>query len=229
MESIVRMSRIATIALLVIVLSSIVACGTNSEQQPTSTPTVTIRIVNSSLNINPLLYEIVVEVENNNSVTVTGVEINATLYNSVGTVIRTRTGSSCIRTLMPNQKAPVYIWGTLNITPQIDHYELTVSNLLITNDQPYREFSVLSSNSSIDSIGFYLVSGELENSGDQVAHWVNVIGTFYDDKGNIIDLGSSFAQPRDLSPGQIASFGIILPDAMLSPNISSYTLQVECE
>lgn len=75
---------------------------------------------------------------------------------------------------------------------------------------PVSTLKVLSSNSFIDSIGYFHVVGEIQNATPDLATFVQATATFYDKSNNVVGTAFSYTNPTDLSPGSKAPFEIIL-------------------
>jgi hypothetical protein len=175
-------------------------------------------------------YHVVGEVRNDSSNKLKYVEITATFYNSAGTVVGTDFTYTSIDTLLPNQKSPFELIETdAAISAQVDHYAVAFSDSNITGADSYRAFTILSHSSSTDSLGYYHVVGEVENTGTQAVTYVNVVGTFYDTTGKVVAAHFTYTSPHDLAAGQTAPFEIIVLSDTQSAKISSYELQVQSQ
>jgi hypothetical protein len=86
---------------------------------------------------------------------------------------------------------------------------------------------IVSSSNYIDSIDYYHVVGEVENSSPSVIKYVQVIGTFYDGVNRVVGTSFTFTTPPDISPGSKAPFDLFLGSASIPiRQITNYSLQV---
>jgi hypothetical protein len=88
---------------------------------------------------------------------------------------------------------------------------------------------ILSDTSYVASDNTYHLEGEVKNTGTQAATWVLVIANFYDEEETAVCSDWHFSSPRDLAPGQTASFNFIVTDKAEVRKISSYELQVDAD
>ena len=87
--------------------------------------------------------------------------------------------------------------------------------------------TILSHNSYIDSIGYMHVIGEIKNNTPNVAQFVQIIATFYDNNNKVVGTSFTYTTPIDLASGEIAPFELILTDASIPiEQIEKYTLKV---
>ena len=82
------------------------------------------------------------------------------------------------------------------------------------------EVVILNNHSSFkDTAGYLHVVGEVENTGNKSARYIQIMGTFYDNQSNIILQDSTFAMLELLPPGARSPFDLILISS--SPDIIS--------
>lgn len=77
---------------------------------------------------------------------------------------------------------------------------------------------IIESKRAVDH-GQYIVKGVVENNSTKLAHYVKIIGTFYDAKGKVVGIG--FTYTADIYPGGRAAFQIGL---MSTDDVANYTL-----
>ncbi len=73
--------------------------------------------------------------------------------------------------------------------------------------------TILSHNSYTDSVGYFHVVGEVENNTPRTAEFVQVTGTFYDTKNDVVGTQFTYTSPSDIPSGEKAPFEIILTSA----------------
>jgi predicted secreted protein with PEFG-CTERM motif len=86
------------------------------------------------------------------------------------------------------------------------------------------DFSLISSSDYFDSIGFYHIVGEIENSSNRVAQFVQVTATLYDDQGTVVGTPFTYTFIDVMRPGERSAFNIVFADSNQASRISSYTL-----
>lgn len=103
------------------------------------------------------------------------------------------------------------------------------NNEQISNEVGIQEETVkiLSTNSFIDSLGYYHVVGEVKNDRLDLAKFVKVIGTFYDSIDKVVGTGFTYTHPNDIPSGHAAPFELILLSASIPiSKIDHYKLEV---
>lgn len=89
-----------------------------------------------------------------------------------------------------------------------------------------KKVDIVSHRSRISS-GYYEVVGEVQNNTDRKVTYVKIIATFYDSNGQVLATGSSYAEIKDLEPGQKSPFEVSnYPNKESSQQIVRYDLQV---
>ncbi|MEM2242510.1 MAG: FxLYD domain-containing protein [Candidatus Bathyarchaeia archaeon] len=76
-----------------------------------------------------------------------------------------------------------------------------------------------------DALGYYRVSGEVENAGDGAVKDVWITATFYDAGGNMIGTANEHAYLKVLLPGRKSPFEVLLTTAAAS-QVHHYSLSV---
>ncbi len=217
-----------------------------------------VKIVSYSYYIDTSGYlDVVGEVQNTGSNTVTAVVITGQVVSSDGTVQAnsyTFTGipPTIVQYLTPQQKAPFYLdFFTPSNSPDgtwmsvdISKINLAVAQANATANYGYSDLKVTSSQGSVGTIstgttadkGVFWVNGKVQNTGSQTAQNITVYGTFYNSTGQVVAVGYSdqtTTNPQySLSPSQTATFKLgafDLNQTLVSPEekISSYSLLIE--
>lgn len=76
-----------------------------------------------------------------------------------------------------------------------------------------------------DALGYYRVSGEVENIGDSAVKDIWITVTFYDSSGNIVGTAYDHAYLRILLPGRKSPFEVLLTTAAAN-KVHNYSLKV---
>jgi hypothetical protein len=185
-------------------------------------------------------FHVVGEVQNVGTTILNPVVLGGTIYTPDATnQIRSNPCVVYVNYLLPQQKAPFLMdfaqrdmsW----MSQGIDYVEFTVIEAKANSSYQYPNLAITSSTLSTDSTGVYWVSGKVQNTGNQTATNVRVIGTFYNATNDVVAVGySEVLTPRLLNPSSSASFKVgafdvnkteTIPDRQ----ISSYTLMVQTE
>lgn len=174
-------------------------------------------------------YDIVGEVKNTGVNNLISITITATFYDSSDDFIDTALGYTDVDILIPNQKSPFKIIS-LNplVEANMDYYTLEITNVDITEEEPYTGLQILNHSHNIDSSGYYQILGEVKNNGDEVANSTKLVATYYNSDGIVIAAESRATNPWELSIGQTVSFEITLYENSLSTKIDNYVLQAQC-
>ncbi len=149
-------------------------------------------------------------------------QVRADFYDEQGTIYSTGTGE-CFRELIgPSGKSPFEI--VLSEAPETLTYKLTTLSRP-TKNLPTGEFSLteISPESGVDSE--YIVKGMIHNDSDHDIETALILGTFYDNYGNVTAVGFTFPDIVPIQPGGSSEFTMTV-DFHRNP-IVSFTLHTE--
>jgi len=166
-------------------------------------------------------FTIVGEVRNDLQMNAGKVLVTATFYNASGDVIEEVSTSTMVDILLPGQRSPF----ALILPRPVDLWEYSLRiTARPTLEQPLAGLEVVQSRAYEDEVGFYHVTGEVENTGQRTADRVQVIVTLYDKWGKIVNAGFVYSAPRRVRPGERAAF-----DCSFNyyPLVNEYAIQVE--
>jgi hypothetical protein len=170
-------------------------------------------------------YYIVGEVQNNERSNIKDVMITATLYYE-NKVVVTGFTYSMIDILLPGQKSPFEI--SFEYNGPVDYYSLNTSYIL-TPEIPYRNFALQVIDAETDDLGYYRLTGEVNNTGTQVVYWAKVVATFYDRSGKVVMVDFRYVNPLNPSapfnPGTVLPFNLSTIPQKITP--ASYAIQVQ--
>lgn len=88
------------------------------------------------------------------------------------------------------------------------------------------DVDILSHTGYFDSLGYYHVVGEVQNTGDQAVGFVKITATFYDSSDVVIDTEFTYTMLSVLLPSRKSPFDVILFDAVQSTKVDHYSLSV---
>ena len=163
-------------------------------------------------------FHVVGEVENNLPANVRYVKINAAFYDEDRNMIGTDYTYTMLDFLRPNQKSPFDLIYIEKIEPA--SYELSVT----WDEAPFEGLEIISHSSYITSSGYHRIFGTVKNNGSEEAEYVEVVCTYYNSEGNVIDTEWTYTDPSDIEVNETAIFEISLW-RKIRP--SSYELQVQ--
>ncbi|MFB0537801.1 MAG: FxLYD domain-containing protein, partial [Anaerolineae bacterium] len=166
-------------------------------------------------------FTIVGEVRNDLQMNAGKVLVTATFYNANGDVIEEVSTSTMLDILLPGQRSPF----ALTLPKPVDLWEYSLRiTARPTLEQPLSGLEVVQSRAYEDEVGFYHVTGEVENTGQRAADRVQVIVTLYDKWGKIVNAGFVYSEPRRVRPGEKAAF-----DCSFNyyPLVKEHAIQVE--
>jgi hypothetical protein len=162
---------------------------------------------------------VVGEVQNTGPNTLGQVTVNASLCNPSSMI----EDYAMINLLLPQQKSPFDIFA--NATGNV--CGVSVSGANISNTQPYRDIQVIRQSSFVDRAGIYHVTGQVNNTGKSFAQAIEIVVTYYNSTGGVVQVGSTLTSPANLPPAQGAIFDVFSDDPAMSANITTFTLQVQ--
>jgi hypothetical protein len=134
---------------------------------------------------------------------------------------------------MSKPKQPSFMMDTNESNNTSPIQNLTNENILDGKEQlsesseSNNKVDITSYNSYINSIGHLHVIGEVENNSPVIAEFVKIIGTFYDDNGNVVGTSFTYSNPTDIGSGEKAPFDLILSDSTIPvEQIKEYRLTI---
>ena len=138
-----------------------------------------------------------------------------------------------ISVIKPVEKQPSFMMDTNESNNTSPIQNLANENILDGKQQlsesleSINKVDIPSHNSYINSIGDLHVIGEVENNSPLIAEFVKIIGTFYDDNGNVVGTSYTYSDPTDIGSGEKAPFDLILSDSTIPVDqIKEYRLTI---
>ena len=97
-------------------------------------------------------------------------------------------------------------------------------------DSSLNGLQILSDNSFTDSVGYLHLVCEVQNNSPTNAQFVQVIGTFNDNKNEVVVTQFTYTNPSDIGSGQEAPFDLTLLSASIPiSQIHHYNLQATAQ
>ena len=136
--------------------------------------------------------------------------------NMINSVVFNSTTSKKIPSFMKNKDTTNQSQGLLGNDNSNDQSSGMTANANI---------NLSSSNSYIDTIGFYHIVGEVENKNAISLTSVKIIATLYNSNNGVVGTDSTYTNPSDLGPGDKVPFEILVTSASVpTQQIDHYRL-----
>lgn len=146
-------------------------------------------------------FHIVGEVRNNSDRPMEFIEVVATLYDDTNNVTGTDFTYTYLNVIPPGGKSP-FETGT-------DEYAGTTQYKLQVQGSPGdlpRQDLVINSHNHYEDNGWLHVRGEVQNTGDSPAEFVQIVITLYDAAGNVVGTDFTYVDIDPLPPGGTSPF-----------------------
>jgi hypothetical protein len=168
-------------------------------------------------------YYLVGEVFNPSESNINFVEVVATFYNDTETVIGTSFTYTELDIILPDDTVP------FEISSYPDKIQPASCKLSVdyqtTEEQPLAGLIVKSHSTSVDDMGYYKIVGEVENTSNMPAEFVEIIATYYDSSGDVIGTDFTYTAIDVVEAGNTAPFELSSYPREIKP--ASYKLQVQ--
>ncbi len=186
---------------------------------------------------------VVGELKNVGSNIVGNVTVEGTAFSSSGQLLATTLSEAFVYKMAPGQKAPFYIdftaqsstSGDLTWISKVGNVSVTVTAVTDDPVPPYTGIKFITnppSNLSDPVSGIYLVTGTVQNQGNQNVSKFWAVTTFYDAAGKVV--GVNFTQylipyPSPFKPGDYSLFGATPSDStpQLVSQISDFSVIID--
>lgn len=167
------------------------------------------------------------EVMNNSPEPRQNIRAVAAYYDAAKKIIGTDTGYAYPNVLNTGNKAAFSILGPDPAqAKKIRTFKITLDGDYATFKSPALKISI--GNHYRDQLGFtYTVVGEIINSGQDTASYIQVYGVFYDKKGKVLNTEIAYPAQSNLAPGQSTPFK--LEEFELADKISSFKVYADSE
>lgn len=214
----------------------------------TNNDTQDIKILNYSYYIDSsgTLLDVVGEVQNIGTSNLANVTIGASIFDAFGQDQGDSSGPAYTIYMVPQEKVPFDISFTVPYsTSYSSWFTVDITNITLvviaadpTTSYQYPDLTVLNSQGAVSSgstdKGTYWVTGTIQNTGNQTADQVQVVGTFYNSSGTTVAVGySNTLSPANLNPSstesfQVGAFDLNMTTVPASQQITSYSLKIHC-
>ncbi|MFZ9006099.1 MAG: FxLYD domain-containing protein [Nitrosopumilaceae archaeon] len=172
-------------------------------------------------------FHVVGEVQNNLDLPLNQVSVFVTLYDKNQNVIITKETQSLVNTIMPEMRGPFDFIFT-NLKPnEIESYSLDFDYSI--SDPKGQVIDITSSELTRDNLNNIIISGTVENNGENTANTVAVVATLYDREGNVAAVSRVHPEPDYLSSEDDTFFVVSMPDKNQISEVTDYTVVAESE
>lgn len=86
------------------------------------------------------------------------------------------------------------------------------------------QVDILTHSGWLDSIGYYHVSGEVQNVGSGAVNYVEIVATFYNSSNVVVATDFTFTDVDVILPGRKSPFDVLLYDSTQSARVDHYSL-----
>jgi hypothetical protein len=221
-----RLTITATTALMILLSSPLTSMA---QQQQSSDSDSELTIVSHSLiDAGSGITIIVGEVRNDSPEKIGWVHVSGKFYDSAGQPIHLADGPVQLGELRPGEKGPFGIYiNDDTVSESIANYTLSAgleSDFL--QDKPAALKVEVGKYGVVErgvGIPLFEVIGNVTNTSNLPAESVDVIATFYDAAGNIVDFDATVTSPSTIPAGQSADFMIVT----LVGDYGNWTAEIE--
>jgi hypothetical protein len=178
-------------------------------------------IINTSSFVNSIGYlNVVGEVENTSSNSLEYGQIIASFLDSEGNVVDTSMTYTNIDIIKPGAVVPFKV--NVKNNEKIKQYSLQFQANQTNNQR--RNIEIVNNSSNVNSINYLEISGQVKNNTSESQEYVQIIGTFYDESGVVVDVGMTYSSVDVLQPGGKSPFKLTVKNR---DEITDYKLQVQ--
>ena len=203
-----------TTALMTLLLSSPIITSMAQQQQSSDSDFAITIVSHSLIDAGSGITNIVGEVRNDSPEKIGWVQVSGKFYDSAGQLIHLADGPVQLGELRPGEKGPFGIYiDDAAVSEGIANYTLSAgldSDFL--QDKPAALKVGVGKHGMVErgvELPLYQVIGNVTNTGNLPAESVDVIATFYDAAGNIVDFDATVTSPSTIPAGQSADFIIV--------------------
>ncbi|MFZ8908752.1 MAG: FxLYD domain-containing protein [Nitrosopumilaceae archaeon] len=172
-------------------------------------------------------FHVVGEVQNNLDLPLNQVSVFVTLYDKNQNVIITKETQSLVNTIMPEMRGPFDFIFTDLKPNEIESYSLDFDYSI--SDPKGQVIDITSSELTRDNLNNIIISGTVENNGENTANTVAVVATLYDREGNVAAVSRVHPEPDYLSSEDDTFFVVSMPDKNQISEVTDYTVVAESE
>lgn len=145
--------------------------------------------------------------ENSGSVAAEFVEILVSLRDADNKLIDSTFSFSMLNVMEPGDRSPFQV-SFIEPPDDWENYEIAVQADEAGFIETYTDFEILSAEGSETGYGAYEIDGEVNNTGDSAAEFVEIIAALYDAEGRIIGTEFTFTKLDKVPAGGSSPFTV---------------------
>jgi hypothetical protein len=162
--------------------------------------------------------DIVGELRNDGTTNIENITLNFQFLSSTGTVLGSDSTTALADRLAPGEKSPFRL--TFTKPAGYHHYTVTASATDVAAP-PNHNFTTTITSEPVDGFGIKHLTGPVRNNNTTDADFVEVVFTFFDAAGHVVNAGSEFVNDDTITPGGTSTIDFMVdPD----PAYSTYTM-----
>ncbi len=197
-----------------------------------STPQVQV-VDNHTSHLKGSYYYVYGEVKNADTVNIRFVQLEATFYDSSGSVIHEEsTYTRAPKIIAPGDRATFWFMISEDEgAKQIDSYTLSIIDFQEWDEDPLHVLTLASHSYEITDLGYMFeldITGEVKNNGSYPAKMVYAYITCYNRDGNVVYYEDDLL-PSNLLEGRVEAFEVEIDDEEPTNQIHRYELLLEGE
>jgi len=206
------MNRKITVAAAIAVITIVAGIGTyylmlSSPPTIETPPTIVshTHLIETDQNTSITFYKVIGVVRNNLETNIESVNVTAAFFDAESNLIAIRNASTASEIIEPNQKVPFEVYLLLEPAKEVpDRYELTLSYVK-TSKETTAGLEIVNRNWHVDeTTGYHIVTGEIQNTGQQKASGVKILCTYYDSEGNVKAVSHTYISSTIYGGGKAA-------------------------
>jgi len=165
-------------------------------------------LIETDENTSITFYKVIGVVRNNLETNIESVNVTATFFDAESNLIAIRNASTESKIIEPDQRVPFEVYLLLDLAKEApDRYELTLSYVK-TSKETIAGLEIVNRNWHVnETTGYHIVTGEIQNKGQQKASGVKILCTYYDSEGNVKAVSHTYISST-LYGGEKAAFEI---------------------
>lgn len=164
-------------------------------------------------------------VRNNTGSVLRSVTITITLRDAQSGFLATDSGYLILGELYPGEEAPFSVLFE-DGEPDWKQFEVITDGDPVSEPGATEAFDLLASVGGFNSIGTYVIEGEVAYQGQQPAEYVKVVAAVYDGEGLLIGTGYTYTALDVMQPGNVSPFRINVT-GLSGANPADYALIVQ--
>lgn len=168
------------------------------------------------------------ELENTGDVDLASVEVIVSLKSGDGTLAAVDSSYAGLDVVYPGEVAPFSVLFFLETPTEWADYEINIQTEAASSFDyatSYRDLEIVDSSGKAGEFAAYQIVGQIQNTGEQDAEFVEITVTLYDAGGNVVGVDSSYTEFDIVKVEQVSPFDIQV--LSVAGDVDHYTLIAE--